>query len=67
MWCGLGELVDCLVEGEIARLVCHVCADGGIPKTMPPSFSPTIRIPTFPISCHTLSLWEEYHCAVSLR
>ena len=63
----MGELVDCLVEGEIGRLVCHACADGGIPKTMPPSFSSKIRMPTFNTSCHPLSLWEEHHRTVFLR
>ena len=35
--------------------------------TTPSSFSSTIRMPTLPISCHTLSLWEEHHRTVSLR
>ena len=36
-------------------------------EAMPPSFSSTIRMPTFPISCHPLSLWEEHHRTVFLR
>ena len=41
VWCGLGETVDCLVEGEIVRLVCDACADGGIHKCEAPCHRPS--------------------------
>ena len=36
-------------------------------ETTPSSFSSTIPMPTLPISCYPLSLWEEHHRTVSLR
>ena len=41
MWCDLGEPVDCLVEGEIGRLVCDACTDGGIHKCEEPCHRPS--------------------------
>ena len=51
VWCGLGEPVDCLVEGEIGRLVCDACADGGIHKCEKPRHRPSPQpseCPRFP-------------------